>query len=63
MGGVTDEIRGKSKIEVYLKYRSITMDDIFNTRIPDPEKKKECKRQMVWDPNTEEWVLHFYLHT
>jgi len=63
MGGAVGEIRGKSKIEVYLKYREIAENENFQTRIPDPKKKKYCKKEMVWDPETEEWVLYYHLHT
>ena len=63
MGGTNGEVRGASKIEAYLKYAEIAENDMFPTRLPDPKNKKGCKRAMVWDPDTEEWVLHFHLHT
>lgn len=63
MGGNNGEIRGPSKIEVYLEYLDMTEDSIFETKIPDPKNKKHCKRVMVQDPETEEWVLHYHLHT
>jgi hypothetical protein len=63
MGGTYGEIRGQSKIEVYLEYLEMTKDTIFETKIPDPEYKKHCKNLMVQDPETEEWVLHYHLHT
>lgn len=63
MGGLVDEVRGKSKIETYLRYKEVAENEMFTTRIPNPVNKKLCKKSMVWDPNTEEWVLHFHLHT
>ena len=61
MGGVTGEIRGKSKIEVYLKYCDLAENEFFPRRIPDPKDKKGCKKEMVQDPETEEWVLRYHL--
>ena len=60
MGGMSGSVRGKSKIETYLKYKEIAENHI----LPDPFprlNKKVCKAAMVWDPRTEEWVLHFHL--
>ncbi len=65
MGGTTGEVRGCSKIEAYLRYLELIEQcgDTFGWRIPEPEKKKLCKKEMVQDPNTGEWVLHYRLHT
>lgn len=63
MGGVNGEVRGKSKIKAYLKYAEIAENEIFTRRIPDPRNKKGCKKAMEWDPETEEWVLRYHLHT
>jgi len=63
MGSTRGEIRGSSKIAVYLEYKELADDGPWQEGIPDPEKKKECKRRMEWDPNTEEWVLSYYLRT
>jgi hypothetical protein len=65
MGGMTDEVRGRSKIGTYLKYVKLTegFGETFQDRDPDPRYKKVCKREMVQDPDTGEWVLHFHLHT
>lgn len=65
MGGLTDEVRGRSKSETYQKYVEVVegYGDTFLDRIPDPKYKKYCKRVMVQDPNTGEWVLHYHLHT
>jgi hypothetical protein len=62
MGGFSGEKRGKSKIEVYLKYQE-KFEDWEGSFDPDPKYKKFCKRQMIWDSDTGEWVLHYYLHT
>lgn len=63
MGGLNGEVRGRTKIEAYLEYQKIAENDLFTTKIPDPKNKKECKRIMVWDPDAEEWVLHYHMHT
>ena len=62
MGGFSDEVRGKSKVEVYAKYFEVADTETFSYE-PDPRYKKYCKSQMVWDPGAEEWVLHYHGHT
>jgi hypothetical protein len=65
MGGMRDEVRGPSKIETYLKYVDVVegFGGMFQEHSPDPKNKKGCKRLMVQDPDTGEWVLYFRLHT
>lgn len=63
MGGVYGETRGKSKIEAYLEYKELTENGIMETHIPNPQNKKLCKKMMEWDEETQEWVLHYHLHT
>ena len=65
MGGMTGEVRGRSKIEAYLEYAALVegFGDTFQDRDPDPDYKKLCKREMSQDPSTGEWVLRFHLHT
>lgn len=65
MGGLTDEVRGRSKIEAYLAYVAVTesFGDTFSRLDPHPRNKKYCKSRMVLDPETGEWVLHYHLHT
>jgi len=65
MGGLTDAVRGRSKIETYLKYveRLEGFGETFQERDPDPRYKKVCKREMVQDPITGDWVLRYHLHT
>jgi hypothetical protein len=62
---MTDSVRGRSKIEAYLAYAQIVAGygDTFQTLDPHPKYKKQCMREMVQDPETGEWVLHFHLHT
>lgn len=55
--GVHGEIRGKSKIAAYLRYKEFAQDDSWDWH---PRNKKEAKKAMVWDPQAEEWVLRFY---
>ena len=65
MGGTFGEIRGISKIDVYLKYveEVESWGDTFGDRHPDQKYKKRCKELMVQDPETGEWVLRYHLHT
>ena len=65
MGSTSGEIRGKSKIETYLKYTEEieAVGNIFQDQHPDPRYKKECKRLMKQDPKSGEWVLRFHFHT
>lgn len=62
---MTGEVRGKTKIEAYLKYLDLLegAGDVFESYSPNPHNKKGCKEAMVRDPETREWVLHFHLHT
>lgn len=65
MGGLTDEVRGRTKIQTYQRYVDVVdgFGDTFQEYNPDPKYKKMCKREMMQDPDTGEWVLHFHLHT
>ena len=65
MGGMHDEVRGPSKIAAYLEYAKLVegYGDTFQDHVPNPKNKKLCKRSMVQDPDTGEWVLRFRLHT
>ena len=65
MGGTSGEIRGRSKIEAYLKYANEVegYGDLFLSHNPDPRNKKLCKSLMVQDPDAGEWVLWYRLHT
>ena len=65
MGGTSGEVRRQSKIEAYLKFAEEVegFGETFQEHNPDPRNKKLCKRLMVQDPVTGEWVLHFHLHT
>lgn len=65
MGGTHGEVRGNSKIEVYLMYCDIVENskDIMPDAHPDPKYKKKCKQLMVQDPDTGEWILQYHLHT
>lgn len=65
MGGTSGHVKGKSKVETYLKYVNLTetQGDTFLDGNPNPALKKYCKREMVQDVETGEWVLHYHLHT
>jgi hypothetical protein len=64
MGGTSGEIRGRSKVETYLKYADFCegIGSMMEDRNPDPAFKKYTKRQMVQAPETGEWVLYYHLH-
>ena len=63
MGGVTDEIRGHSKTDVYTEYvdRTEGLDDWSID--PDPNDEEACMAEMEQDPDSGEWVLRFHAHT
>ena len=65
MGGFTDQVRGLSKIETYLKYAELVdgYGETFQSHNLDPKNKKLCKSLMNQDSATGEWVLSFHLHT
>lgn len=65
MGGLSGQIRGKSKIETYLKYKEQVeqWEGLFEDQQPDPKFKKHCKSLMFQDSSTGEWVLNYHLHT
>lgn len=63
MGGTFGEIRGTSKIDVYIKYQELVNECSEMSAHPDPKYKKECKRLMIQDHKTGEWVLSYHLHT
>ena len=65
MGGMTNEVRGSSKIETYLKYAGLVdgYGETFQFHNPDSKNKKLCKSLMKQDSETGEWVLPFRLHT
>jgi hypothetical protein len=65
MGGATGQITGKSKIATYLAYVDLLegYGETFQDCFPDPSQKKHCKREMVQDAKSGDWVLYFRLHT
>ena len=65
MGGMRGEVRGVSKSETYRRYLDQVEkhEHMLPDQYPDPVYKKFCKKQMVQDPDTGEWVLHYHLHT
>jgi hypothetical protein len=65
MGGTGGEIRGKTKIEVYKKFRaSINRQDIEDRTglymDAGAGTKPELYRQMRKDAATGEWVLYYH---
>src|SRR5580698_971839 len=65
MGGTHGEIRGKSKADVCAKYSALVKQasNVFGDHYPDAKHKKVCHKLMEQDPNTEDWVLRYHLHT
>jgi len=58
MGGYGGEVRGKTKIETYLRYVDKCEEwDLAHS--PEPKHKKYCKKAMVWDEQRREWILEF----
>ncbi len=58
MGGYGGTVKGKSKIETYLRYKE-KCEEWDLDRHPDPKCKKFCKKSMIWDDARKEWVLEF----
>jgi hypothetical protein len=65
MGGFRGEVRGESKIEVYIKYVAEIKrwGGTFNSHDPDAKYKKVGKNLMEQDPSSGEWVLRYHFHT
>jgi hypothetical protein len=65
MGGTRGEVRAQSKIAAYLEYARVIEDlgQMLPDQDPDPKNKKLCKKRMVQDPNTGDWVLYYHLRT
>jgi hypothetical protein len=66
MGGESGEVRGKTKIETYVKYVEYCESWAGGagcTQCPESSYKKVCYKEMQWDPAREEWVLQYHLHT
>ena len=63
MGGLRGEVKGVSKSETYQRYVEDAQkyQHMLPDQYPDPAHKKFCKDQMVQDPQTGEWVLHYRL--
>ena len=54
--GASGEVRGRTKFEVYERYQELMQDDSWDWH---PRNKKDAKKLMVRDPDTEEWVLSY----
>ena len=54
--GASGEVRGRTKFEVYERYKELMQDDSWDWH---PRNKKDAKKSMVRDPDTEEWVLRY----
>jgi len=65
MGGLSGEVRGRSKGETYAKYLEevLAAQEVFGDIKPDANYKKWCKSRMKQDLETGEWVLSFHFHT
>ena len=52
MGGMSDEVRGPSKIKTYLEYMELVEEygDMFQDHNPNPGNKKLCKKLMGSGP-------------
>lgn len=59
MGGQRGEVRGKTKIKTYERYIAEAEKWPLDYS-PSPKNKKACKKAMVRDEKTQEWVLQYY---
>lgn len=59
--GTGGEVRGKTKIQTYIKYKE-RCESWPGSHAPDPDGKKYCYKCMEWDDRREEWVLPYFWH-
>jgi hypothetical protein len=57
MGRHWQTLRGKTKLEVYLKLRPILDEEIGFWSAISPRNKKDAKKAMEYDEEKKEWVL------
>ncbi len=56
MGGGGGELRGRTKFQVYERYKEKMQDQSW---VWHPRNKKDAKKAMIQDPRTKECVLRF----
>lgn len=62
MGGMHGYIRGKTKLETWLKFKKMFLRDPepHGLHLDTPVGKKDAFRNMEWDEKTKEWVLFYH---
>jgi hypothetical protein len=65
MGGITDVVRGKTKVETWLKFKKARRKILQRWEMSEhwPGNKARAYEIMRWDEEAEEWVLPFHFHT
>ncbi len=66
MGGMNGEVRGRTKIETWLKFqkeRRKIRARFEGLHLRWPSNKREALEQMQKDDTTGEWVLEYNFHT
>ena len=62
MGGIRDEVRGRTKIETWLRFKKENRSDEppYGMTLDWPRNKKEAYEMMRKDDDTGEWVLSYH---
>jgi hypothetical protein len=62
MGGMGDEVRGRTKIETWLRFKRENRSDEppYEMTLDWPRNKKETYEMMQKDADTGEWVLRYH---
>jgi hypothetical protein len=67
VGGISHEVRGRTKIETWLKFTKVKREILEryedSMHLRWPSSKKEAYEQMTKDASTGEWVLRYNFHT
>jgi hypothetical protein len=65
VGGIRNQVRGRTKIETWLKFQKVKREILgrYEMVCRWPANKKEAYGQMEEDPETGEWVLEYNFHT
>ena len=67
MGGISDDVRGKTKVATWLAFTKVReeIEDRYGEEmhLRWPSNKKEAYEQMEKDPATGQWVLRYNFHT
>ena len=65
VGGFSDEVRGRTKVETWLNFQKEKRKTLakYDMECRWPVTKRDAYAQMLKDPETGEWVLRYNFHT